>query len=155
MTGILEAQGGGFGLPRGEFRAVPLRGIALARAYRATLAIYLSGLLVSLRFDSLKVSLGLTAGTALATAVLASWQFVVSRAFGPGRQGGKGWAVALGLVKFPVVCGILYLLISRGLVSPEAFAVGFLFPLLAIALLAVGGRMGNLSSEATHAAPRA
>lgn len=154
MSDSTQTTRGGSEFPRssGEFRAVPL----LSRAHSASLAIYLAALLVSLRFDSLQVSLGLTAGTALAMGLLATWQFVVPRAFGPGSKRGKRAAVAIALVKLPVVSAILWLLLSNQLVSGGAFVAGLMAPQLAIGLLALGARVNKVSTqEVAHAAPRA
>lgn len=133
------------------------RGISLSRAYSASLLVFLCAALVSLRFDSAKVTLGLAAGTALALGLLASWHLVVTRMFNPGAQR-KGLAAAVAIVKLPVVAGIVYVLIGRELVSAQAFAAGFLVPQIAIGLLAVGARLEKqrMTTEgAADAAPGA
>jgi hypothetical protein len=126
-------------------------GVTLRKAYSASASIYLAALLVSLGFYSLRVSLGLTAGTALSLGILASWQFIVANAFDPASPK-KHVALALGLAKLPIIGFVVWALIGRDLVSAPAFAVGFIIPQIAIALLAVGRKSGK---DAVHAAPRA
>jgi hypothetical protein len=149
-------------------------GISLTKAYGASIAIGLAALLVSLGFRSAAITLGLLAGTALALGILASLEFIVSRAMNP-KAPRRGLAIALGLVKLPVAAAIVWALVGRDLVSGPAFALGFMVPQVAIALLAVGGRAavppdpggegraaaggagwGEVTrTEAGHAAPRA
>ncbi len=127
--------------------------IPLRRAYGASVAIFLAALLVSLGFDSLRVSLGLTAGTGLALAILGSWQLLVSKAFDP-KAPRRALAVWVGLLKLPVLGGIVYVLIGRDLVSAPAFAGGFGIPQVAILVLVIGNHLGK-PNGAAHAAPRA
>lgn len=146
--------------------AIRLTEETLRRTYRASFIVFLAALLVSLGYRSAFVSLGLLAGWALAILVLLSWQFIVKNAFGPQAPGPRGnspeaaapagenspesapqaanpgnrkaLAVGLGLAKLPILGAVVYALIGRGLVSAEAFAIGFVIPQLTIALLAVG-----------------
>jgi hypothetical protein len=126
-----------------------MRGISLNKAYEASLAIFLAALLVSLRWESLAVSLGLASGTALAMGLIRSWQLLVERALDPARDRASGArlgkAVLFGLLKLPALGAIVYVLVGREWVDPIAFAAGVAIPQLALALLALGARL--LGSE--------
>lgn len=123
----------------------------LTRVYRNILLLYLVALLVSLGFVSARISIGLTAGTALGVAILASWQWTVARSFGPGK-GSRFGPGALMLVKLPLVGAAIYFLLARDLVSPGAFALGFLIPQASIGLLALGQRLAAAPGNAGKAA---
>jgi len=148
MTEMRAAGGGGLPLPAGEARsegaASPPDAAASAslirRVYRNALLLYLVALLVSLGMVSARISLGLTAGTALGVGIIASWQWAVARAFAPAKRSRMGPGVLM-LLKLPIVGAAIYFLLTRDLVSPGAFAVGFLIPQASIALLALGQRM--------------
>lgn len=108
------------------------------RVHRASLAIFLVCLLLSLQWGSWKVAFGVVTGWALATALLVFWQAIVRVAFGQEQPRPFLVGVSL-LVKLPVVGAFVWFLISRHLVSPAAFALGFALPQVAVAVLAVGG----------------
>lgn len=154
--------------------AIRLEESTVRRAHRAGVVLFLTALLISLGMRSAHVSLGLFAGYALATLVLLSWQFIVKHALAPrareispgapgenpqpdARPGApsprlRALAVGLGLAKLPILGAIVYVLVGRQAVSPEGFAVGFIIPQLAVALLAIG-RAGAIKEE-RRAAPR-
>ena len=133
-----------------------MRGISLSKVYEASFAIFLAALLVSLRWESLQVSLGLAVGTGLALAVLASWQVAIRRAFaGTGSSAAevkraKVPVVALALLKLPVMGAVVYLMVGRGWVSPIAFAAGVAIPQIAVTVMAIGGRLQS-AADATGA----
>lgn len=136
----------------------PIPGVTLARAYRAATAIFLAALLVSLGFDSIKVSLGVAAGFALGLSVLWSWQVVVLKALDPAAPR-RFVAAALALLKLPVLGAVVWLLFTHELVQPGAFAVGLAIPQVAVALLTIGARAPArpriVREREVHAAPRA
>ncbi len=110
--------------------------------------LFLVALLISLGFRSLRISLGLAAGTALATLVILYWRWLVRRAFSPGAQRrGKGFLAFTALVKLPAVGAAIWALVTYDLVSIAAFAIGFTIPQLATALLALGARLAAPSRE--------
>ena len=150
-----------------------VRGVSLRKVYGASVAIWLAALLVSLQLDSFAISAGLTAGFATSLGVLASWQFIVSQAFGAPAEAGAGresqagpaghgrvkaprrkLAIALAFLKIPLVGAVVYGFVGREWVSGPGFAAGFILPHAAIAVLAIGAR-SEARKEPAHAAPRA
>lgn len=140
----------------GPFQAIPIE-----RVFRASAAIFLAALLVSLRFDSLAVSAGVAAGTAITLAILWSWRFMVARAFDP-RSPNRALALAVGFAKLPVIGAAVYFLVTRQLVSAPALVAGMLVPQVAVALVALGKHLSKrdpipaetTEAETAHAAPR-
>ena len=89
-----------------------MRGILLEKAYGASVMIGAAVLLVSLRFDSFAISAGVVTGTALAMAVLASWQWIARRALTPDSPS-RNLALALGMLKLPLLGAVVYVLVGR------------------------------------------
>jgi len=128
-----------------------MRGIPLSKAYEASLAIYLAALLVSLGWDSFPVTLGLTIGTALAVGLLATWEFMVRRAFDP-AQPSKLPLVTFGLLKLPFAGLVVYLVVGRGWANPLAFAAGLAVPQVALVVMAIGARtLGSKTLQRSEA----
>ncbi|NIM06099.1 MAG: hypothetical protein GTO55_07345 [Armatimonadetes bacterium] len=96
---------------KGSLEAVPR--IAVAVAVFASLAALPWGP---------KAAGGVAAGAGLGIASLLLLQSLVSRACKAKRP--KRWLWALWVVKFPILCTLLYFLIGREWVSPVGFCVG-------------------------------
>jgi hypothetical protein len=129
----------------------------LGRAVRASGAIYLGVLLVALGTRSVEPSLGITLGYALAVGLIASWSFIVRAVFTPeaARDAGaakrRTLAIALAIVKLPLLGAVVYAVVARGMVSASGFAGGFAIPQLTLVLFAIGSlaTQGARKSERT------
>lgn len=74
-------------------------------------------------FATTKAALSIAAGGGIAMASFIVLAFVIVRS--AGGKSGAGWVAALGMVKMGVLGGIIWWLMSRGIVEPLAFLGGF------------------------------
>ncbi len=86
-------------------------------------------------------ALNITLGTLLMTAVLMSFDYVVRRSFKPGAAGANRALVKLALAKYPIIAGMLYLLVHWGRFNALAFAGGIVLVHFAIVCKAIGINM--------------
>lgn len=88
-----------------------------------------------------KPVLGYGLGGAISIGLLWSHQWLVARIFERGPQGLRRLLVGVWLLKYPVLLAILYLALTRQLVSPVALCLGLGLVPFAIAVKILGGAL--------------
>jgi hypothetical protein len=87
------------------------------------------------------IALSITVGTVLGTAVLATYDHVVRKAFVPGAARPGRALLKLGLVKYPLIGAILYAIVRWDKISLPALCGGIVLVHLAILAKLAGIRM--------------
>lgn len=127
----------------------------IKKVYRSIALAWAIAMTWSLAFQKPWIALSITLGTALGTAVLATYEWVIERAFVPGVAKPRRALLRLGLVKYPLICAMLYWLVRWDRVSLPAFCGGIFLVHFAIFAKCVGIEMVNRSGrQDTHAVIR-
>ena len=121
----------------------------IKKVYKSSVIAWSVAMFITLCCGKPWIALSITLGAAVSLAGLASYEKVVREVFVPGSSKQKKALVKLALIKFPLLCALLYLVVHWNKINLLAFCGGIL--LTHIALLAkLGGirLMESLRAEA-------
>ncbi|MHB0998981.1 MAG: hypothetical protein ACYC27_07020 [Armatimonadota bacterium] len=93
------------------------------------------------------IALSITAGLLLGTAVLASFDFAIRKAFVPGAKSPGHSLLKLAIIKYPLMGLYVYLVIKWGKINLLAFCGGVILVHLAIFAKLAGVRMMERRKE--------
>jgi hypothetical protein len=104
------------------------------KLYRSIVLAWVIAMVWALGLRQPWVALSITLGTALGTAVLATYHWTIRRAFVPGARKPGRALLKMGLVKYPVIGIILYMLVRWDRINILAFCGGIVLVHAAILL---------------------
>ena len=111
------------------------------KAYRSVLLTWALAMAWTLALQKPWIALSITLGTAVGTAVLASFEYMVRKAFVPGAAKPGRALVKLALLKYPLLGAILYLTLRWNKINPLAFCGGIVLVHFAILAKLAGIRL--------------
>lgn len=110
----------------------------IRKVYRSVALTWVIAMTWAIALGKPWIALSITFGMALGTAVLASYEWVIRRAFVPGEPKAGRALLKLGFVKLPLVCALLYVLVRLENISLPAFCGGIILVHLAMFAKLVG-----------------
>lgn len=113
----------------------------IKKVYRSILYAWLLAIFWSLGYGKPWIALSITIGTALASGLLASIEYVVTRAFVPGSETAKFALPIMALAQLPVMCAVIYGVVHWQRINLMAFAGGVVLVHFAIIAKLIGVRM--------------
>ena len=113
----------------------------IKKIYRSVALAWAIAMIWSLVLQKPWIALSITIGTAVATASLAASEAVIEKAFVPGAMKPSRMLIKLGLVKYPLICGVLYALSRWDRISLAAFCGGVALVSFAIVAKVMGIEM--------------
>ena len=104
----------------------------ISKVYRSITLTWVVAAAWALAFQKPWIGLSITLGMALGTAVLFTFERIITRAVVPGAVKAKRALLKLALVKYPLIGAVLYALVRWDRFSPVAFCGGILLVHFAI-----------------------
>ncbi len=111
------------------------------KVYRSVVLAWVTAMTWTLAFQKPWIALSITLGVVLGTAVLASYDLAVRKAFVPGTAKPARALLKLGLVKYPAIGMILYGLVRWDSINLPAFCGGIMLVHFAIFAKFAGVKM--------------
>lgn len=115
--------------------------------YRSIAITWIIAMGWSLAFQKPWIALSITIGMTLGTGILASFDWLVRRAFYPEAKSPRWALVKYGLLKYPLFCLALYGLVRWDKANLPAFCGGIVLVHLAIIMKMVGARLIEKSRD--------
>ena len=117
------------------------------KVYRSIALAWMIAMTWALALQKPWIALSITLGMALGTGVLASYEWIIRKAFVPGAAKPGRALLKVGLIKLPLIGAMLYGLVRWDSISLPAFCGGILLVHLAIFAKVAGIRMVERRSE--------
>lgn len=96
----------------------------IRKSYRSVLIAWVTAMSWCIALQKPWIGLSITLGTLLGTAILASFDFIVRKAFVPGANRPNKALIKMALLKYPVVAFMLYWLVRWDKINLLAFCGG-------------------------------
>lgn len=119
----------------------------IRRTYVSIAITWATAMCWAFAFQKPWIALSITLGMILGTAILASFDWIVRRAFVPEARSAQKALVKFGLLKYPLYCVALYWLVRWDRISLPAFCGGIVLVHFAIIVKVLGARLVEESGE--------
>lgn len=118
-----------------------------SKAYRSIAITWFTAMAWALAFQKIWIALSITLGMVMGTVILASFDWIVRRAFVLGAKSPGRALAKFGLLKYPLFCVALYWLVRWDKVNIPAFCGGIVLVHFAIIMRMMGMRLAERLQE--------
>ncbi len=114
---------------------------SISKVYRSIAIMWVTAMVWAIGLGKPWIALSITLGMVLGTAILASFDWIVHKAFVPGAKSPGRALLKFSLLKYPLFCAALFWLVRWNKVSILAFCGGIVLVHLAIIAKMMGIRL--------------